>query len=258
MEDQRPPREPDSEQYRSELADLARRLPDLQIARRSARLLELLEAVAGRDPELKQNDYDELLAHPDLSPEVVGLMIDWACRQFEADRDELEAIISRCYWNQAEQSIIRTGYRWPYRGGPRQQTPWCNSAERAEGVFGLVYPEPRLTFPNLDAHHPIPARPEDRDRGRAILNTRVRWAVWPKKIAKSRPGWVRRHLDRIAASGDEYAYEEVSRILQERRPTGQADGDPDETRSRTKARKGLSEILFPPASAETRPDSQSD
>lgn len=156
-----------------------------------------------------QSEREQLLAHPELSPEMVGLVIDWACQHFEQNRAELEEILERGQWNEIEKIYVFNGYDHPQGGQPNRShhTPWLNWCERAEGVFQLLYPEDRQTFLNL--YHSNPASADDREKGCRIVRRRGFEFSWLIQVIRSKPDIALepQNSQRIRASNDPTAIE---------------------------------------------------
>ena len=186
------------------------------------RLLELLvkakDQTLGWDSRLIEGKWtgsekDELLTHPNLSPEMVGLLIDWACEHFNQGYDELVQILEQGRWSELEKPYVIRGYNNPYGGSPMRlhYTPWQNWAEQAEGVFGLAYP-PERQWATPEVFHPQPATDADRQRGHDIIVQRVHYGSWLPNIIKAKPEIALTHDKLIRASENPLAIEALSQI----------------------------------------------
>ena len=188
----------------------------------SVRLVELFDKARdqalGWDSRLIEgvwigSERDELLAHPDLSPELVGLLIEWACDHFRQGYNELSQILERGHWNALEKPHVTRGYNNPYGGSPVRlhYTPWQNWAERAEGVFALAYP-PDRQWATPELFHPQPATNADRQRGHDIIVRRVHYGSWLPQIIEAKPKIALTHDELIRASEDPLAIEALDQI----------------------------------------------
>lgn len=165
-------------------------------------LVELLNQAKERT--LKPEEQDELLSHPNLSPEMIALIIHWSCCHFENGKKEIGNILERGEWDTFEQLYIINGYDRPYAGGIRQNgQPWMNWAEKAEGLFLLEF------NPSLRNWSDSLGTEADRKTGYEIIRNRILRARMLRDIIRAHPQIALMYSERIKASGEPYAVDEL-------------------------------------------------
>ena len=146
------------------------------------------------------SDADSLLDHPELQPEMVSLLIDWACGNFEQGRDKLEQILDRGLWDATGKNWIRQGYLNPVGYAPiPDQYKGYGVQDFAARAHGVIFVHPTQRYLLVKGHRPNPV---DQKSAWGIIDQRTRWSKWLPQIIRNKPEIAIDSSERIEASGD--------------------------------------------------------